>query len=346
MEESMVSIIVPVYNGENYIENCVSSIREQSCSDWELLLVDNGSVDKSLEICKRLAAQDKRIRIFHEGANIGVSAARNLAMDKARGEYLTFVDADDWLRADFLEVLLGLWEEKRADMVVCGYEKRFRQDGEEAETEKKGGIRAGSTAGSLKKQKVTKEAASVEYTREAYLENYLLEGNTHCWGALYSRKLVEDIRFPEGLSIGEDLIFLLDASLKAEKIVVTDYTGYRYFINAAGAMEKPFTPSYMDQILCWQQAGEKLLAVYPQFAGKLGSILLVSTLLVVGKLARLSKAERKKYRNRERYCHQLVKENSKKKEVYAYLPKGYPLKVRFYRYFPQLYLLAYGRWKA
>ena len=79
----MVSIIVPVYNGENYIENCVSSIQKQSCSDW---LINNGSRDKSLEICERLASQDKRIRVFHEEINSGVSAARNLAMDKAKGE--------------------------------------------------------------------------------------------------------------------------------------------------------------------------------------------------------------------------------------------------------------------
>ena len=88
------------------------------------------------------------------------------------------------------------------------------------------------------------------------------------------------------------------------------------------------------------------MTAYPQLTDKLGGILLVATLLVVGKLARLPREELERYRDRERYCHQLVKEYSNKKEVYAYLPKGYPLKVRFYRYFPKLYLLAYGRWKG
>lgn len=324
----MVSIIVPVYNGENYIENCVSSIQKQSCSDWELLLIDNGSRDKSLEICERLASQDKRIRVFHEEINSGVSAARNLAMDKAKGEYFTFVDADDWVKTDFLEVLCRIQKEKQADMVVCGYEKRFAQDRAKPEGSK------------------PNTPHTVEYTRKAYMEDYLLEGNTHCWGVLYSRELAEDIRFPDGLSIGEDLLFLLDAAVKAEKIAVTDYTGYQYFINTAGAMEKPFTPSYMDQILCWQQAYEKLVMAYPQLTDKLKGILLAATLLVVGKLARLPREELERYRDRERYCHQLVKEYSNKKGVYAYLPKGYPLKVRFYRYFPKLYLLAYGRWKG
>lgn len=336
----MISIIVPVYNGENYIEKCVTSIREQSCQDWELLLIDNGSKDKSLEICKKLAGQDERILVFSEKVNLGVSAARNLGMDKARGEYLTFVDVDDWVRKDFLERLFALSKDRQADMVVCGYEKKFSEDRKNTEPEK-----SGEEVSQGERQKPA-EVTAAEYTKSSYLEDYLLEGNTHCWGVLYATGLIKDIRFPQGLSIGEDLLFLIDAAMEAKKIVVSDYPGYQYFINTVGAMEKPFILSYMDQISCWQQACDRLEKPYPELKDKLNSILLVSTLLVVGKLARLSEAEQKRYRGEESYCHQLVKEYSRKKEVYSYLPPGYSLKVRFYRYFPKLYLWAYGRWKG
>lgn len=344
----MISIIVPVYDGENYIEECVTSIREQSWQNWELLLIDNGSRDRSLEICKRLAGQDERILVFSEKVNRGVSSARNLGVDKARGEYLTFVDADDWVRKDFLERLFELSKDRQADMVVCGYEKRFSEDRKNTEPEKGGkesrrGERKERTSGERKKPT---ETAVTEYTRVSYLEDYLLKGNTHCWGVLYTRELIKNIRFPQDLSIGEDLLFLIDAAMGAKRIVVTDYPGYQYFINTAGAMEKPFTPSYLDQISCWQQACERLEEPYPQLKDRLNSILLVSTLLVVGKLARLSGNEQKKYRDKLEYCHQLVKEYSRKKEVFSYLPPGYSLKIRCYRYFPGLYLWAYGRWKG
>ena len=93
----MISIIVPVYNAENYIEDCVNSILHQSFSDWELLLIDNGSEDNSLELCKKLANEEKRICVLHQEANGGVSAARNLGMARAKGNWITFIDADDWV---------------------------------------------------------------------------------------------------------------------------------------------------------------------------------------------------------------------------------------------------------
>lgn len=338
----MISIIVPVYNAENYIEDCVNSILHQSFSDWELLLIDNGSEDNSLELCKKLANEEKRICVLHQEANGGVSAARNLGMARAKGNWITFIDADDWVEHDFLERLLAMQKESQADMVICGYRKRYAEDRKIYHEAYPKGLSVDQ------QRECTKDGFSIageEYGRKAYLENCLLAGNTHCWGALYKKGLVQEIEFPVGLSIGEDLLFLIDAALKAQKIIVTDYPGYSYYINTRGAMEKPFTLSYMDQITCWQKAAKKLEEVYPELGDRLQSLLLVAVLLVVGKLARLSREERKQYRRQQEYCLRLARECVRNREVFSYLPKGYPLKVRVYCILPQVYLWAYGRWR-
>ena len=104
MKHPQISIIVPVYNVEQYLQSCIDSIITQTYTDWELLLVDDGSPDRSGEICDEYAKKDNRIRVFHK-RNGGVSSARNLGLDKAQGEWVTFIDADDYILSDFIKGL-------------------------------------------------------------------------------------------------------------------------------------------------------------------------------------------------------------------------------------------------
>ena len=113
----MISIIVPVYNTEKYLRRCIDSVLAQTYQDFELLLIDDGSKDSSGAICDEYAAQDARVRVFHK-ENGGVSSARNVGLDNARGEWITFVDADDWIESDMLELLLRKGEETGADIVM------------------------------------------------------------------------------------------------------------------------------------------------------------------------------------------------------------------------------------
>ena len=122
MSTPKVSIIVPVYKAEQYINRCVNSILAQTFTDWELLLVDDGSPDKSGEICDGYAKQDKRIRVFHK-ENGGVSSARQKGQDEAQGEYTIHVDPDDWVEPNMLEELYRKAKEDDADMVICDYYK-------------------------------------------------------------------------------------------------------------------------------------------------------------------------------------------------------------------------------
>ena len=117
----MISIIIPVHNAERFIEETVSSVKNQTYTDWELLLVENGSTDNSLEVCTRLSAGDDRIRVLRSNG-VGAAAARNTGTVSARGRYQCFLDADDIWRKDKLEKELKFCEEKKAAFVFTGYE--------------------------------------------------------------------------------------------------------------------------------------------------------------------------------------------------------------------------------
>ena len=114
----MISVIVPVYNVEKYLDRCVKSILSQSFSDFELLLVDDGSPDRCGEMCDEYAKGDSRIKAFHK-RNGGLSDARNFGIEKALGEYLMFVDSDDYIHEQMLETLHRLITENDADLAVC-----------------------------------------------------------------------------------------------------------------------------------------------------------------------------------------------------------------------------------
>ena len=329
----MISIIIPVYNGEKYLKKSIESILYQTYPEWELILVDNGSEDNSFRICQEYAGRDQRIEVIHLQNNRGVSGARNSGMEQAAGEYVTFLDADDWVAPDYLEQLMNTAQSTQADMLVCGFQRvydkqRYEEGGEVLSGEER-----------------NRNFEVKSYSRKEYVGQCLLNGCTHCWGVLYKASLVEGIRFPDKITIGEDVLFLIDAVLQAEKLAVTQYDGYRYYINENGTMNRKFTPSYMDQILCWQKAKEKLLEQYLFAEDKLNSILVVSTMLVVGKLSALSREELKGYQQEEKQCREIIKKYGSQRNVIKLLPPGYALKVKIYRISPALYIKLYGAWK-
>ena len=120
----MLSVIIPVYNVEPYLEKCLDSVLKQTYKDMEILIIDDGSTDRSGAISDEYAAKDSRIRVFHT-ENRGLSAARNLGLDNAVGGYIGFVDSDDWIEPDMYEVLLKKAEETGADIVECGVFKEY-----------------------------------------------------------------------------------------------------------------------------------------------------------------------------------------------------------------------------
>ena len=114
-----ISIILSIYNVENYIEECMASLLSQTFTDYEIIMVDDGSIDKCPGICDEYAKKDRRIIVIHQ-ENAGVSNARNKALDVATGDYVAFVDADDWIEQEMLGTMLQVMLEQNVDIVICG----------------------------------------------------------------------------------------------------------------------------------------------------------------------------------------------------------------------------------
>ena len=187
MEErkDMISVIIPVYNGQDYLENCIKSLEEQTFKAFEIVIVNDGSTDGTGALCEKLCAEHENIRVLTLDDQ-GVSAARNEGLKEARGEFITFVDADDRVRSDMLEVLYNLITSTGSDLAGCDF---FAWQNE---TEwKKGSSRERYAAG-----------ASEEITVlpwEDFLTKGILLKDTRCWAKLYKRSLIGEHRFRKGL---------------------------------------------------------------------------------------------------------------------------------------------------
>lgn len=203
-----VSVIVPVYNAERWLEACIDSILAQTFTDFELLLVNDGSCDGSGDICRRYASLDGRIRFF-DTPNRGVSAARNLALDNARGEYVVFVDADDYVLPDHLALLSA----RAADdtMVVCNFSE---QRGDR------------TIAAPMRDCCVEGREASLAVFAEQFRYRWL----NLVWNKIFSRAVIErhGLRFNEGLCYGEDTVFAIEYGARMDNISIDSRPTYIY----------------------------------------------------------------------------------------------------------------------
>ncbi len=318
-------MIIPVYNAAESIRRAVSSALEQTYAPAEIILVDDGSTDDSPKICDELAQNHPIIQVVHM-EDKGVSAARNVGLERASGEFVTFLDADDMLAPEMLQALLQVQKESGAEITGCEF-----RDG---------------------------DGKCVSYTGGRIItEAILSEHDTRVWGKLYSRDCIGEIRFREGLTIGEDMLFLMELALqgigggsKPLRYTLLKKDLYYYTVNPEGAMEKPFAPSYMDQIRCWDLAHDLLMAKAPGIlqgsaADRLESIRIVSAVLVGSKIVRLNKDDKKQYQNEWKSAREALKSYRKNTGSKEYLPKGYPLKAFLMDILPPVYALLFGRKK-
>ena len=324
MERGKISVIIPVYNGAAWLAECVNSILKQSFQNFEVLILDDHSTDGTTELAQRLVQKDFRIRLMQRSQK-GVSSARNQGIEETDGEYITFIDADDKIDCKMFENLLNCLEKENSDMVLCGY---YRWNGENAENPDNGDYNL------------------ITVDKTTYISEYFLHGNTRCWSILYRRDVIGDVRFREDLTIGEDMMFLVDLMKNLKRISITDYKGYFYRINPNGAMLRPFTPSYMDEIRAWKAAEQIIGEEYPQQKARLSSILAVSSMLIAGKLSRLSKEERKPYQKYVAECRDTVKKALKEPGAKSQLPAGYGIKTTLFTLCPEAYLKLYQSWKG
>lgn len=327
-DEPMISVIVPVYNGQDYLENCIRSIEDQTYGNIEIIIVNDGSTDETATACDRLKAEYDNVRILTLGDE-GVSVARNKGIDAAQGKLITFVDADDRLCSETLRTLYNCMVDTGSDVAGC----RFFTWSNEEEWRLGAGVK--STVGQ-----------TVTYDAERYLKEAILCGNSRCWSKLYRREIFDRVRFPGNLTIGEDMLFLVRMLSHVRKIVETDYKGYGYFLNPSGAMNREFTPRYMDQITCWELAREEILRMDRNLDAQVTALYMMGIMLTVGKLAVLSATERRGQKRYIQACHEKLKEAMKIPDACGRLSVGYRLKTGVFVRCPNLYLYLYHLQKS
>ncbi|MCM1086915.1 MAG: glycosyltransferase [Muribaculaceae bacterium] len=215
-QEERISVIVAIYNIEAYLERCVESLLGQSYQNLEIILVDDGSTDKSGRICDMLAAKDDRIVPLHK-KNGGLANARNAGLAIAKGNYIGFVDGDDWVDKDMYEKLFGGLTEQGADLAICRYRRVYRGHTEDASIDR-----------AVVFEGLEALQAYVEEREEYDIQNA-------AWNKLYRRELLEDIRFPDGKWY-EDILFATTALTHAGKCVYLDSACYNYIIDREGSI--------------------------------------------------------------------------------------------------------------
>ena len=220
-----ISIVMPMYRVEQYIEKAITSVLKQNFQDWELLVVNDGSPDKSREIASSIASGDNRIKILDK-ENGGLSDARNYGLDRAIGEFVHFYDSDDWIEADFYSKLLNEIED--FDLVICGY----KVDNEKTVTERIGYV------GEL--------SQVITPSLENLVGNYL----NFAWNKLFKRSfLVENaLYYEKGLYRIEDSEFMMRFLSSSPKVKMIKYSGYHYMVRNTATLSKFFDENIFNHL--------------------------------------------------------------------------------------------------
>lgn len=221
-----ISIIIPVYNTEEYLRRCLNSLLNQTFRDFELILVNDGSTDRSVEICEEYRARNSHIYVLNKN-NGGAASARNLGLDwyykNSRCEWLCFVDSDDFVHKRFLEILLDMAVEKHQDISMCSY-KITHEDNIDSE--------------------ILRNNVSCINTERLWCDRQI--NCTIPWAKLFRREVFTDIRFPEGI-IHEDEFTLYKALFKCKKIAFVDIPLYGYYQTAQSVMRGDWSPRHMTE---------------------------------------------------------------------------------------------------
>ncbi len=232
-----ISVIVPVYNVERYLQRCVDSILAQSFADFELILVDDGSPDNCGMICDSYADKDQRVHVIHQ-ANGGLSAARNAGIDRtfagSASEWITFIDSDDWVHHKYLEYLYRAAMETKSGISVCGFTL---------------------TDGTFSEQNADFSADIIDWDRLLIDDNVIAV--IGC-GKLYRKDLFKELRYPAG-RLHEDEFLTYKLLAKAGKIACVPVPLYYYFQNSEGITGKRFSLKRLDAIEAFEERIEFVL---------------------------------------------------------------------------------------
>lgn len=225
----LISVVIPVYNTEQYLERCISSVIDNTYQNLEIICIDDGSTDKSVEILKKFAQKDERIRILCK-ENGGVSSARNIGIKNANGDYISFIDSDDWVHKDFFSILVSVSSKEEFDIIISPHANRTEENCEEKNME-------------------------IDYNvRKLGFEESLHYGcvRNMANGRMYKRDCIGENRFPEDVHIGEDMIFntLVLSNSEIKRIALLENALYYYF-NRNNSLSHMHTAETYYELCCW-----------------------------------------------------------------------------------------------
>ncbi len=242
-EKPLISVIVPVFKVEPYLDRCVQSIVDQTYQNLEIILVDDGSPDNCPAMCDNWAEKDSRIKVIHK-ENGGLSDARNAGMVVAIGEYIAFVDSDDWIAPEMLERLLYAMDRDQSDIAACSV-KMVWEDGKPDEllTVQMNCI-------------LDRMEAQYALLEESYLKQPV-------WYKLYRRETIENIPFEVG-KYHEDVFWSYQAVGAAEKVSIIDYVGYYYTQRSGSIMGEGYSLRRLDAIEAYEKRYQYISAHFPE----------------------------------------------------------------------------------
>jgi len=240
--DPLISVILPVYNVEKYLEKSIRSVINQTYKNMEIILIDDGSTDRSGEMCDELAGSDTRIHVIHQ-KNRGLSAARNRGIEESHGDYLTFIDSDDYVADDMVEYLYLLIKKFDCKMSLCSHTIVFTETG---------------------KKHPLGDGSECKMSALAALESMLYHGlvDTSAWAKLYSRDLWKDVRYPEG-KLFEDIGTTYKLFIESEWIACGFKPKYFYFVRKGSIVTSNFSSRNFDLLEMTDQMGEGVLSVFP-----------------------------------------------------------------------------------
>lgn len=240
MGQAKISIIVPIYKVEPYLEQCIRSLIEQTYKDIEIFLVDDGSPDRCGEICDAFAAKDERIRVIHQ-KNMGVSVARNAGLEAASGAYVMFVDGDDWVENDCCEKTLRAAEEQGCDIVY------FRR---EVNDDTGAPVRRRPSNGSFSIDKKMLQQIQIDIIAERFRVGGKQFSTGPVWAKIYRRSVLVDnnLHFPIEIKKREDTIFNIYCLEHIRSAYCLDYVGYHYRLNPESVCHR-YNPDMIDILM-------------------------------------------------------------------------------------------------
>lgn len=290
-DKPLISIIVPVYNTEEYLKTCLESLRLQTYKNLEFIIVNDGSTDKSLDICKKYVSIDNRFKLINQ-ENKGRAAARNTGISKVSGEYIGFVDSDDWIEKDMFEHLYDTCIKTKSDIVQCSY--FYHKNGEILDMP------------SVPDSICTRDEALELLFQDKLVKNFL-------FNKLFKAELFEEITFPVGKNF-EDVAVLYKVFAKANKIAFSSKPMYHYIISTGSVSHSKF--KIKDKLDYLEAINEQYHWAESQGLWEKSSVLLTRKYLSILKDCYKNDVDKEHIK----YILKMLKQNINTKKLWKYAP--------------------------